>query len=265
MKEDALISIIMGIHNGKGRCDAAIESICKQTYTNWVFIICDDGSTDGSYEYLNEKYGNDSKFIIIKNEKNIGLAATLDHCLEYANGEFVARMDDDDISYPDRFEKQIIFLNMNPEISFVSSSVDLFNGKKVVGQRILKSMPEKKDLIWNSPFVHPATMFRAADLKKIGGYRVAAETVRGQDYDLFMRMYGIGCRGANLTEPVYRFTVDENNLKRRTFKARIGEMKIRRYGYSAMGVMPLAAPMILKPLVAYVIMGLRNRLKKRGF
>lgn len=265
MSKKEIISIIMGVHNGKSRCDAAIDSILNQTYTNWEFIICDDGSSDGSYDYLREKYSKNEKFIIIKNEQNVGLAATLNHCLEQAHGNFMARMDDDDISYPERFERQISFLHDHPEISFVSSSIDLFNGEKVVGQRILKAYPEKKDLIWNSPFVHPATMFRSADLKAVGGYRVAPETVRGQDYDLFMRMYGAGYRGANLTEPIYRFTVDENNLKRRTFNARLGEMKIRKYGYKAMGVMPLAAPMILKPLVSHVVMGVRNRIKKRGY
>lgn len=265
MKEDVLISVIMGIHNGKERCDMAINSILQQTYSNWVFIICDDGSTDGSYEYLKNKYGHNSKFRIIKNKRNIGLAATLNHCLKYSEGEVIARMDDDDISYSNRFERQLKFLKKHPEISFVSSSIDLFDGKKLVGQRILKRRPQKKDLIWNSPFVHPATMFRSKDLKEMNGYRIAPETIRGQDYDLFMRMYGRGFYGANLHTPVYRFTVDDNNLKRRTFKARLGEVKIRRYGYKAMGIMPLAAPMIIKPLIAYFVMGLRNCFKKRGY
>lgn len=255
----------MGVHNGANRFEESIESILNQTYTNWEFIICDDGSSDNSYDILKEKYGRDNRFHIIKNMGNKGLAASLNHCLEFCNGDYIARMDDDDISYPDRFEKQIKFLDEHEKISFVSSSVDLFDGNTVVGTRKLVPFPTKKNLVWNSPFVHPATMFRKDDLLKAGKYRVSEETIRGQDYDLFMRMYGMGFKGANLSDPVYRFTVDDNNLKRRTLKARFGEITIRRKGYKEMGVMPWAYPFIFKPLVAHIVMGVRNKINRRGY
>jgi glycosyltransferase involved in cell wall biosynthesis len=264
-KKGNLISVIMGVHNGAKRLEDSIRSIIAQSHENWEFIICDDGSCDGSYEKLKSQYGSDSRFKIIRNRTNLGLAATLNHCIEHCNGDFIARMDDDDISYPERFEQELKFLLQHPDISFISSSIDIYDGNKVVGLRKLKKYPQKIDLIWNSPFVHPTTMFRAADLREAGCYRVAPETGRGQDYDLFMRLYGMGYKGANLQEPVYRFTVDEMNLKRRTFKARIGEMKIRSHGYKKMGIMPWAALIILKPMVAHFFMGIRNKFWKRGY
>ena len=247
------ISIIMGIRNGGARFIEAVKSIEAQTYTDWEFVICDDGSTDDTYDKLLQYAHDKPNYKIIRNEKNLGLAATLNHCLEYCTGQYIARMDDDDFSYPDRFEKQIGYLELHPEISFISSSADIYDGKKITGQRILLPNPSKKDLVYGSHFIHPATMFRAEALRAVGGYRVCKATMRGQDYDLFMRLYGAGYQGANITDPLFRYTEDRANFKRRTFKARIGEMKIRIHGYKAMKVMHWAFPFVLKPMVAWVI------------
>lgn len=248
-----LISIIMGVHNGVHKLRKSIDSILSQTYSNWEFVICDDGSTDQSYEWLCELARCDSRFIIIKNKTNSGLPYTLNHCIEHCNGEYIARMDDDDISYSNRFEKQLEFLNKHPEISFVSSCADIFDGIKTTGKLIHPEFPTKLSLVWQSQFVHPATMFRAKDLCAIGCYRVCNDTLRGQDYDLFMRMYGAGFRGANLQIPVYRYLIDSQSIKRRTFKARKGEINIRIHGYKAMKVMWWAFPFLLKPIAAHII------------
>ena len=252
-KSNPLISIIMGVRNGGNRIMNALKSIETQTYTNWEFIICDDGSTDDTYNKLLEHAKDKPNYKIIQNKTNLGLAATLNHCIEYSNGEYIARMDDDDVSYPDRFKKQVEYLQLHPEIAFLSSSADIFDGEKIISQRILLPKPTKKDLVYGSRFIHPATMFRASALKAVGGYRVCKDTVRGQDYDLFMRLYGAGYFGANITEPLLRYTEDKANFKRRTFKARLGEMRIRIHGFKAMGVMHWAFPFVFKPLVAWVV------------
>lgn len=253
------ISIIMGVRNGGNRFVEAVKSIENQTYTDWEFIICDDGSTDDTYKKLLQYAKGKENFKIIKNEKNLGLAATLNHCIEHCSGKYIARMDDDDFSYPDRFEKQVKYLEDNPDISFVSSSADIYDGKKITSQRILLPNPTKKDLVYGTRFIHPATMFKADVLKAVGGYRVCKDTVRGQDYDLFMRLYSAGYVGGNITTPLLRYTEDKANLKRRTFKARLSEIKIRAYGYRAMGVMHWAFPFLLKPLVAWVISLLKQK------
>lgn len=263
MKEiEGKISVIMGAYNCQDAFQAAINSIERQTYDNWEMIICDDGSTDQTYQQLKDYSMGNPKIKVIRNMSNSGLAATLNHCLKYSDGEYVARMDADDISYPDRFEKQIEYLNKHPEISFISSSADIFDGKRIVGQRILLPRPQKKDLIWNTRFIHPATMFRTRVLKDVGGYRVSPDTLRGQDYDLFMRLYGAGYYGANLQKPVFRYTEDASNFKRRTLKARYGEFKIRYYGYKAMGVLPWAAPFLLKPFFVHYIKKIKGLLLK---
>jgi glycosyltransferase involved in cell wall biosynthesis len=254
-----MISIIMGVRNGGNRFVEAVKSIENQTYTDWEFVICDDGSTDDTYERLLQYAFGKSRFKIIRNKTNLGLAATLNHCLEHCNGEYIARMDDDDFSYPDRFKKQVEYLELHQEIAFVSSNADIFNGKEIVSQRTLLPNPTKKDLVYGSRFIHPATMFRASALKSVGGYRVCKDTIRGQDYDLFMRLYGAGYLGANITEPLFRYTEDKANFKRRKFKARIGEMKIRIYGYKAMKVLHWAFPFAFKPLIAWIVTFFKRR------
>lgn len=260
-KTEKKISVIMGVHNGGSRFLNAVKSIEEQTYGNWEFIICDDGSTDDTYIKLMDYARDKANYKIIKNENNLGLAATLNHCIEHCEGEFIARMDDDDISYPTRFECQVSYLENNPEIAFVSSNVDIFDGEKIIGERKLKQFPTKKDMVKGSQFVHPATMFRMEALRTVGGYRVSKDTVRGQDYDLFMRLYGKGYCGANIIKPLFRYTEDNANLKRRTLKARTGEIKIRIYGYKAMKVMYWAFPYLMKPYLAWLFTVLRGKVR----
>lgn len=257
-----MISIIMGVYNSETIMDTAIRSIKEQTYANWEFVICDDGSVDGTYKKLLEIAEEDPRFIILRNDTNRGLAYTMNHCISMCNGEFIARMDADDFSYPERLQVQLDYLNKHPEIAFVSSSVDIFDGNAIIGQRKLKEFPQKIDLIYNTMFVHPATLFREEALRSVGGYRVAEETRRGQDYDLFMRMYGAGLKGANLQKPVYRYTEDAKTIGRRTLKARQGEVKIRIIGYKSMGVLWWAFPFLLKPYVAHLIQEIKIIIKR---
>lgn len=95
------VSIIMGVYNGFKRMDRSIQSIIEQTYKDWEFIICDDGSSDDSYKKLQEYATKDNRIVVIKNVQNAGLAQTLNNCLKEVKGEYVARMDDDDYSHPD--------------------------------------------------------------------------------------------------------------------------------------------------------------------
>ena len=102
------ISVIMAAYNCEKTVGKAIDSILAQTYENWVMIICDDGSTDGTMDVLNRYAGEyPDKFVIIQNETNSKLPYSLNHCLQYVQTELVARMDGDDWSTPDRFEKQV--------------------------------------------------------------------------------------------------------------------------------------------------------------
>lgn len=145
------VSVIMGIYNCESTLSDAIDSIISQTFTDWELIMCDDGSTDNTYE-IAKKYSVRYRNIkLIKNNKNSGLAYSLNQCLKHVNGKYVARMDADDFCLPERFEKQVKFLDGNLEYQVVGSSVQLFDGINDLNIRQLKEIPEKKDLINGSP------------------------------------------------------------------------------------------------------------------
>lgn len=126
------VSVIMGVFNSAKKVGVAIESILNQTFTDFEFIICDDASTDNTYETIKEYAGKDKRIKLLKNEKNLGLAGTLNICLESARGKYIARMDDDDFSHPQRFEKQIKFLDENPEYAIVGTSKNYFDENGIV-------------------------------------------------------------------------------------------------------------------------------------
>ena len=100
------ISVIMGVHNGEKTLPRAIDSILNQTFTDFELIICDDCSTDATIQVIKDYIEKDNRVILIRNESNSGLAASLNNCINISKGEYIARMDDDDISHVDRFEKQ---------------------------------------------------------------------------------------------------------------------------------------------------------------
>lgn len=249
------ISVIMGVYNGAASLDDAIESICGQTYENWEFIICDDCSKDNTVELLETWSKRDPRIKVITNETNLGLAATLNHCLKYASGEYIARMDDDDISYPERFQIQLEFLETHPEYEFVSSIVDCFDGNEVVRNRFLrKAEPQKRDFLHGTQFVHPATIFRKRCLENVGGYWEDKITRRTEDYDLFMRLYAAGYKGYNIQKPLLRYTVNVRGMKQKSlYKYRIDEAKVRYKGFQKLGLLPEGFPYVIRPLIVGLI------------
>ena len=125
------ISVIMSVYNGMPYLQEAVKSILNQTYKDFEFIIVDDASTDDSLKYL--KGINDKRIKILSNEKNLGLAVSLNKALNAARGEYIARMDADDISKPERLHIQLNFMELNPQIDICGSFVSVIdeNGKLV--------------------------------------------------------------------------------------------------------------------------------------
>lgn len=249
------VSIIMGIYNGEERMDEAISSICAQTFKDWEFIICDDGSCDHTFGKLMEWAKREPRIRILKNENNKKLATTLNTCLEVSEGEYIARMDDDDFSYPERLKLQVDFLDEHEEYAFVSSLVDCFDGEKIVKNHFLRiEKPQKKSFLSGTQFVHPATMFRKSCLDAVDGYRTAWETRRVEDYDLFMRLYAAGFQGYNIQIPLLRYFVNPEAMqKKRLYRYRLNEAVVRMKGFTAMGLMPLGFPYVLRPLIVGLI------------
>ncbi|HCT90569.1 MAG TPA: beta(1,3)galactosyltransferase EpsH [Lachnospiraceae bacterium] len=250
------ISVIMGVYNCKNPeiLNKSIESIIQQTYTDWELLVCNDGSTDNTLNYLLEIKKKDSRIKIFSYERNKGLSAALNICLRKAKGEYIARQDDDDISKPDRFEEQLSFLENHPQYAIVGTLADVYDDYGIWGEYKLEEKPTKKSFYWNSPFMHPTIMMRTNILKECGGYRIAKETRRCEDFDLFMRMYSLGYRGYNLQKKLYTYRlVNDPRKKYRPMKYRIDEAVVRFQGYKAMGVLKGGLLFVCKPILIGLI------------
>lgn len=256
-----LVSVIIACYNAENYIDLCISSLVNQTYNNIEIIICDDCSTDNSFQKLMSWAKKDERIKILKNDKNLYAAYSRNRCLEKSKGEYIMIQDIDDISHLDRVKTLLNTLIENPSLSIVSSPMEAFvNDHRIITSCLKQKVkhPTKLDLLWGISFNHPASMITRQCILAVNGYRVSQETRRCQDYDMFMRMYALGYRGINIDKPLYYYRLDEANYKRRTFKARIGEYKIRKLGFKKMGCMPWAYPLTLKPFLAHFVQCIKN-------
>ena len=220
------ISIIMGVYNCEKTLSEAIDSILAQTIEDWEFIICDDGSADSSFEIISSYAMRfPGKIIPLQNHQNMGLNYTLNKCLKHAGGEYVARMDGDDISLPIRFEKELAYLETHPEIAVVSCPMIYFdeNGEWGRGNSKGKEDPVPEQLIHGTVHCHAPCMVRRDIMQSVGGYTVDRKLLRVEDWHLWVKIYSAGWKGHNLSEPLYMMRDDKNAGKRRKFRYRINE------------------------------------------
>lgn len=221
------ISILMGIYNCASTLPEAIECILAQTVTDWELILCDDGSVDDTYtvaQSYQKKYPE--QIILLRNEKNMGLNYTLNHCLSYAGGEFIARMDGDDLCDPERFEKELKALEQNPDMAVVSTEMTYFDETGTWGRNHAIPLPQPEHFVYGTPFCHAPCMARRAAVCSVGGYTDDSRYLRVEDYDLWVKLYAAGYRGMNLQEPLYHMRDDRNAFSRRKFKYRINEARV---------------------------------------
>lgn len=248
------LSVISGAYNAASHpfFRKSIESVLQQSFSDFEFIICDDGSTDNTLELLLGYAKIDRRVKILENGKNLGLAATLNRCIEISTGEYIARHDLDDYSVKERFERQITYLENHKSVGILGTGILLFDENGVWGEELMPRIVKNEDFLFNNPYKHGSIMFRRSELVRAGGYRVARETLRNEDYDLFMKMQ-LFCRGENLRELLYSFCEDKSAFKRRKYKYRINEAKVRLRGFCALGLMPQGIPYVIKPLVVGLI------------
>lgn len=262
------ISIIMGVYNVQNydELQRSIESIINQSYKEWEFIICDDGSTNETKERMEEIAKQDSRIKIVGYKKNKGLGNALNECVKVSKGEYIARQDADDYSAPLRLETELKFLEMHPEISFVCCNAAVYSNEGIWGEHVRPERPTKKDFLFRSQFLHPTLLIRKSDLNAVHNYRVIPETKKAEDYDLFMRLYAAGYEGYNIQEKLYYYKVEVGNGQYRTLADRVDEAKVRKYCFKKMGFGITAFPYVVKP----IILGLLPRkvfktIRKKGF
>lgn len=205
------ISVIMPNYNCEKYIDKAIESILNQTFRDFEFIIIDDGSTDNSWNIIQDYAKKDNRIIAIKNEKNLWVSKTRNKAINISKWEYIALMDSDDISLTDRFEKQIQFLNKNLEVWIVGWTMEIMDENwNVYSERKynLTDTEIRKKLFRYSPFCHPLVMIRKSILKKSGFYDIDINL--WEDYDLYFRIWKYS-KFANLEDVLINYRMSKTN------------------------------------------------------
>lgn len=244
------ISVIMGVYNCSETLEEALNCIVTQSYKNWEVIMCDDCSTDNTAavaEQFVTKYPE--QFVLLRNEINRGLNYTLNECLKVATGDYIARMDGDDLCDKDRFKKEIEVLEKNPEITIVSTDMIFFDEEGKWGKTYTEKFPSKESFVKGTPFCHAACMVRHEAYKEVGGYSVGEKLLRVEDYHLWIKMYEKGYKGMNIQEPLYFMRDDRDAQGRRKFKYRLNEAFVKAYAIKVLGLKKKKYIWCLRPII----------------
>lgn len=248
------VSVIMGIYNCQDTLEEAIESIINQTYKNWEIIMCDDASTDNTWDIaIRYAEAKPKQIKVLRNCTNRGLNYTLNKCLKEVDGEFVARMDGDDISYPERFEEEVSALNKNGDIHIVSSDMEFFDRNGIWGRTYVEKNPTNKSFLNSTPFCHAACMVRKEAYLAVEGYSVSKNLLRVEDYHLWIKMYEKGFRGINIQRPLYQMRDDRNAQGRRKFRYRLNESYVKAYAVKHLGLPVYGYLYCLRPILVGIL------------
>jgi len=212
MEKKPTITVLLSVYNAENYVGIAIESILKQSFTDFELIAVDDCSTDKSWDIVQQYMKLDSRVIAKRNEVNLGGCKTLNVGLKLAKGKYIARLDNDDWSYPNRLEKQFDFLEAHPDVGIVGGVMEIMNQHgEVTGKRKYNiSDQEIRNKIFRySPFSHPLVMIRKSILDKVGSYDPAYAPA--DDYELYFRI-GNESQFANLPDVIMRYRVIPSSI-----------------------------------------------------
>ncbi len=244
------VSVILAVYNGAQDVEPAIESIFSQTYTDWDLLVVNDGSTDTTGEVLGRLGAKEPRLTVLTNEVNCGLAASLNRAWRAAKGPLIARLDADDVCYPERLYKQVEFLLECPDVAVLGTAADFVDEQgDYIGSY---SRPARHDelvrrMYREVPFIHPTVVVRKSFYESMGGYdeTLRGATQAGEDVDLWLRGY-TRYKYSNLREPLIRYRVRNRQTFRSTwhasfvlFRSAIREGRLFSKGWY--GVRPLIA------------------------
>ncbi len=213
MNTNPEISVILPVYNGEPYLKAAIDSILNQTFKNFEFIIINDGSIDASEAIIKSYKDERIKYLY---QNNLGLGATLNKAISLSKSSFIARQDQDDISLPDRFEKQISYLKQNPRVALIGTRGKIIdeNNKHIGIHNHPTSYPEiKYHLIFDNPFIHSSVIFQKEIYMSCGGYD--SNINKFEDYDLWSKI-AIKKEVVNLENQLVLYRHHEQGLSKKT-------------------------------------------------
>jgi glycosyltransferase EpsE len=239
----------MGIYNCAPTLQEALDSLYSQTFQDFEIILCDDGSKDNTYDVALDNHRQHANVVLLRNEQNLGLNATLNKCLAAAKGEYIARMDGDDISLSTRFEKQVKFLDEHPEYAVVSAPMIYFDENGEFRRGKGKGEVVARDFVHGSPICHAPCMARTEVFRSVGGYSVDERLLRVEDYHLWFKIFAAGHKLYMMDECLYKMRDDREAFRRRTFKSRVNETYVKSIGYRMINLPFYYQVFALRPLL----------------
>lgn len=229
------VSIIMPTYNTESEyLHESVKSILNQSYTNFELIIIDDGSYPAAKIVLSDI--TDKRMVYIENQKNSGLPYSLNKAIKSSRGKYIFRMDSDDISLPERVQKEVAFLEDNKDIDVVASFAKTFGSKEVLYSSYTKDEEIRAELLWKNPIIHPTVAFRVDSLrrKKI----LYKEGIVSEDFEMWSRMaFSEGCRFAVIPEVLLMYRLHEGQVTAKKRKQlRTSSEKILEETFKKIGI-----------------------------
>ena len=220
-----LVSILMPVYNTALYLREAMDSILSQTFTDFELIVLDDCSPDDA-EMILDSY-TDPRIVRYKGEKNEGLSNVLNVGIGMARGKYIARMDSDDISMPERLQVQVDYLEKHTDVDLASSGMQLFGAKKDIW--IQEQNPDKIKIIalFHTPVLHASSMWRKESFEKYG-LRFRQEMVPAEDYDLWARALVKGLKLVNMPDVLYKYRMHPNQATLQTDKTSAKSRLVRK-------------------------------------
>lgn len=216
------VSVLMPVYNGAAYLPEAIDSILKQTFDDFEFLIIDDGSGDGSQDIVN-RY-QDRRIRFVQNPVNLGQTRTLNNGLELARGDYIARQDQDDISLPDRLEKQISLMECRPAIGLVGSYTQIINSfgkQQVVIETPLDDLEIRWRIMTRNTFAHPSVVIRR-EVLIAHHLRYDESFLIAQDYDLWTAIMQYS-QGANIDQPLIEYRIHQSSSSNKHLSLMLNE------------------------------------------
>jgi len=225
-----LITVLLPVYNGEKYLKYAIESVLCQSFSDFEFIIINDGSDDESENIIKKYQQRDNRIIYLKNEKNLGLQRTLNKGLSFSKTNFIARIDSDDTwCDKNKLQKQFDFLQKNPDYALIGTAMKTINenGGELQTIRFKTTDKEIRDaILFSSQFAHPSVMISAKALDEIGFYSEEKKHKNVEDYELWLRI-GTKYKFANLSDICLKYRVHPESISMQNeFKNRISWIKL---------------------------------------
>lgn len=228
-----LVSVIMASFNeSPDIITASIDSIIQQTHKAFELLIFDDSTDERTREAI-DSFRSDSRVKIFRSDKRLGFVSSLNMGLEKAQGEYIARMDGDDIALPERLEKEVVFLEKHKNIYVVGGQIDIINDQgEIISSRKYPVAGVKLYLFsaLRNPLAHPTIMMRRELIDK--GFRYDEKLKMSEDLDLWLRIMNAGYRIANIPDTVLRYRVADNFIEKRSNRVQVEYMaKVRKQNF----------------------------------